>query len=107
MLGTTRDSRYSLPLGETVTDNLHLAEQNSALIATALDGESVAMPVVGHVEDDENPVRMLAVALHHAQTAISALTDEVRDLRNEVDRLGGDPSRITTDDLHRLGLDTP
>ena len=85
--------------------NLDDARHHADLILTALDGESEVMPVVGHVEDDDNPVRMLAVALDHAHAAISALLEEVRALHDEVDRLGGDRPRITSEDLQRWGLE--
>jgi GGDEF domain-containing protein len=78
-----------------VNERIHAAEQHAAMISTALDGESAVMPVVGHIEGDENPIRMLAVGLEHAHLAISALTDEVRNLRSELER---------RDDLHGARL---
>lgn len=67
--------------------SLQEAETQAGGIQAALNGSSSAMQLIGNVEHDPNPQRMLAVGLAHAMNAIGQLITLVEDLQDEVDRL--------------------
>jgi hypothetical protein len=67
-----------------MSKNLDTAKFQLKSIGAALDGSSNAMQVMGNTERDENPVRMLAVGLAHAQNALAHLALAIEDLEKKV-----------------------
>jgi hypothetical protein len=67
-----------------MSNNLEVAKSQLTSIGAALDGSSSAMQAIGNTERDDNPVRMLAVALAHAQNALAHLALAIEDLESKV-----------------------